>query len=642
MPGTAPSNEAGSTTFNLRQWNWHRLYTPLALCFCLALYTTCTLGRGGGAFWSDLAFSFWSMRFILAMSLLFLIPYTAKKWLSAVLLLPIVIAYVWQVASLELYAVQMRFLSFKEVSELFIEPSTRGIVWEQLLSLRLFIFLVVIYGSYFVGDFYAQRFIRAPWSLGIVFVVVPLLMLGQLSAERKVYKDRFFYANARVCMPWSSAHQILQRVPIANLAQARAHWLQAESPFWSNEATPYFTAFGDRYHGRSVLVILLESHALMNVDRWVQDAVGARPCSPYLSELYEHGIGFEEYYATGFSTSSAAWSLLASAPHYDAAPFSAHLTQLGCIPDFQKKQYHVDWLKAASIEFAHFHELTKNLDIEAGVRAEEAAYMKEKDDAYWTAWGMPDEQLFQVSFKRIQKNIEQGKPFLHFVLTVSNHIPFKFPAKIAGEPLSRDYFGGMRYTDHALKSFIQNIKSLPQQDRPIVFITADTSYRAEGAYLLDQDSIPVEPTESIRVPALLLLPDEARPLERVQQLMNHEDVLPLLAELVGIETPFTQRYKRKRRQAVAVKDYEGFSILSPKHYLYGNQFLMQRRSYWRYDFADLHTEDGRVLQQCRTYLHTVVEQIWQQKEGEMLHRENNWGVMPSSYRLRKGPVSSKD
>ena len=643
MSGTAPSKEQSRFAINLRQLHWHRLYAPLLLCLALALYTTIQLGRGGIGFWVDLAFSFWSMRLLFVLALILMWPKTYARWMSALLMLPVAIAYIWQVGSLELYAVQMRFLSFKEVSDLFNADATRGIIWEQLISIRVVLFFIIFYSVYFFLDHRLKKWLPQQWSMLIVLVVVPLLIIGQVSSDRGVHRDRLVYANARVCMPWSSAHRILERIPIANLAQAQAHWLQKGSPMWEKEPSSYFSAFGDRYHGRSVVVILLESHALMNIDRFVEDAVGAKPSSPFLSALYDQGIGFEEYFATGFSTSSAAWSLLASAPYFDAVSFSPHLAQLGTIPDFQARKYHVDWLKAASIEFAHFHELTRNLNIAAGIDDDESMRMKALDDTYWTAWGMPDEQIFQVSLDRVQKKVNEQQPFLHFVLTVSNHIPFKFPKHLDGHTLTRDYFGGMRYADHALRQYITGIQRIPEDQRPIVFITADTAYRGEGTYLFDQDSIPVEPSESLRVPALLLLPDGARPVARIQQLSNHEDALPFLAELVGVQTAYRKRYQTSRRRVVAIKDYEGFSIISPKHYLYGTSFLMKRKTYWRYAFSDLASDIGTDLLNCRHYLHETAESIWQQKEGETVHRENNWDALSSPYPWRnRGIDPSRD
>ena len=643
MSGTAPSKEQSRLAINLRQLHWHRLYAPVLLCLALALYTTIQLGRGGIGFWVDLAFSFWSMRLLFVLALILMWSKTHARWMSALLMLPIAVAYIWQVGSIELYAVQMRFLSFKEVSDLFNADATRGIIWEQLISIRVVLFFIIFYSVYFSLDHWLKKWLPQQWSMLIVLVVVPLLIIGQVSSDRGVHRDRLVYANARVCMPWSSAHRILERIPIANLAQAQKHWLQTDSPLWEKEPSTYFSAFGDRYHGRSVVVILLESHALKNVDRFVEEAVGARPSSPYLSALYDQGISFDEYFATGFSTNSAVWSLLASAPYFDAVSFSPHLVQLGAIPDFQTRNYQIDWLQASSIKFAHFYELTQNLNIEADLKDEESARMMQAGDSYWTAWGMPDEQLFQVSLSRLQRKINNKQTFLHFVLTVSNHIPFTFPSDIEGQQLSRDYFGGMRYADSALQQYIAGIRRIPEADRPIVFITADTAYRAEGAYVLDQDSIPVEPSESMRVPALLLLPDGARPMARIQQIANHEDVLPFLAELVGVSTAFGQRYKSSRRRVVAVKDYEGFSIVAPQHYLYGASFLMRRTNFWRYEFADLDSDTGADLLNCRRYLHDTAERIWQQKEGETVHRENNWDALSSPYPWRnRGVDPSRD
>ena len=624
------ADPAEQRRFDLRQLAWFKLLAPYALICLVCFYSVLALGRGGLVnLFLDLVYSFWSMRLVLLLPVLFMLPFARKKWCAALFLLPLFVFTIWQMASIELYAVQIRFLSFGEIADIFCEPATRPIFWEQIITFRVVLFFACFVGLYFGLDLLAERYAKSHWTMLLVPVLVAVLSLGEYMSSLHYRQGHVMRGNPKITMPWCSLNNYIQKRPVANFARAQEYLHRKDGPLWLDGPSPLFAAIPDRYHGRNIVVILLESHALRHVAGLGDGAEGHRSASPYLSALYEKGIGFTNYLQSGFSTSSAAWAILASAPYFEEAAYSPHLSKLGLIPAFQKSGYTVDWIKAADTKFAHFHELAQNLGIDAGLTDLEKNKMKAVDDTYWTAWGMPDEQIFEVSLQRVREKIQSKKPFMHVVLTVSNHIPYKYPRQLGDEYLSRDHYGGMRYTDACLERYIQELQALDESDRPIIFITADTAYRT-GQYITDDDiDVAVEPVESIRIPGVLLLPDGQNFIPKVEELFCHEDLLPMLAKLVGIESEQIEPYVTKRRFAVAILDYDGFSILSERHYLYGNMALLERGVYWDYDFIEKDAETSKRLVDCFEYLQEVSASIWSTSTDGVIVRDQNWGVLGS-------------
>lgn len=618
------------------QWSWNNVCAAWILCGLLAFYTVCRVTECLTAPWMAFAVSLWSLQFLLLWSLVLVIPALQRWWILALCLLPILVAAVWQVASLELYVVQCRFLSFAEISSLWSEAATRPLITEQLFS-----WLTLL----FVGGFYAL-YVGLAWLIGRVIPMrytalsaLPLVLVVALGAwwvaERQELKHAFKPAQL-ACMPWSWLSAGQQGQPVAQLAQARAHWATPHPLLWQAGPSAHVAYKNERYKHRSVVVVLLESHAAQYLDGIGTGSAQHQACSPYLAQLAQSHIYFKNYFQSGFITRTASWSLLAGFPYFNECAYTPQLARLGLIPAFQAAGYHCDWIQATTPLFAHFHELAQNLGINTGFAAGEEQRMRERDDRLWSAWGMPDEQLFELAFERLSQRLAEDRaPYLQIILSVSNHNPYYVPEQIDGVPLLRDQSGGMRYTDQCLKTFMEQIARIDLDQRPIVFITADTSFRSVPQLLFDDGNSWAEPLESLRIPGVLVLP-ESKPISQlVTDTCNHEDVLAMLADLCGIDHPLCQRLQTHRRRAALIHDYNEHHVLTPDYYLYEGHTLLGMKSYWQLDYihpdqvaADQTLQQiQHYMQQCFQYAQQLQQQLWHHERPGVVHRDQHWEVI---------------
>ena len=106
----------------------------------------------------------------------------------------------------------------------------------------------------------------------------------------------------------------------------------------------------------------------------------------------------------------------------------------------------------------------------------DASETRDLSHDYWTSWGMPDDALYRIARNRYQDSLKKGELTFIGVLTVSNHTPYSFPETDNGQHLSKDHVGGTRYADHAMNELIAALRKFPVDERPIIFVTSDTSY----------------------------------------------------------------------------------------------------------------------------------------------------------------------
>ncbi len=158
---------------------------------------------------------------------------------------------------------------------------------------------------------------------------------------------------------------------------------------------------------------------------------------------------------------------------------------------------------------------------------------------YADTWGLPDEFAFKYAEKLLKSS---DKPLMIYILTVTNHSPFKPPENYQVKPTNvsprmnnllgslkehgEALLGAYQYANDAFGQFIKNVKSSTLADKTVIAGTGDHRMRYLDSKEMTEFAI------SYAVPFYLYVPDEI--LQRVpfnyddQRIGSHKDIFPTL------------------------------------------------------------------------------------------------------------------
>lgn len=552
--------------------------------------------------WLVASFSYWPLFLLCVLCL----PEGRIGRVTSVLALVLLLtAAVWDFASTEVVLALAEPLTWPDLVARFEDPASVHILAEGLRSWRALLLVLGVFGGFAVLSWLLGR-IRpgaSGWTLarmiGFVLAAGQLLIRGQAVIEPRLAQHYAVPGSA----PWSPVHVRPDYEQRLDLEKAREVRRAIDPPVWEDGPAEPFPGIAGRYVGRSVVVVVLESHRASDIARLGEGALGHSPSSPRLSTLADRGLLFTSYYQAHHPTHSALWALLTGLPYSGGLLKPVYngpeAARLGRIPDFAALGYQCDWICPNSTKFDNWDRLMQSAGARFWILPTETEGLAH---TYWTAWGLPDEQLMEVARRRFEAVTSTGRPLFLGVLTISNHSPYRFPDEIDGVPLSHDLHGGMRYADHALGQLVDALYRLPEERRPIVFATADTA-ASEG--LIGAEPMGVANLEGIRIPGLLLLPDGALAGEAYEGLFGHEDLLDLLYLLVA---PRVSSPKLVHRHRAVVSTTN--AILTPTSYfdVLGGRFY-EIRSRWKLHLVEDPPDRARLLA-ARAHYDRVRSALW--------------------------------
>jgi len=269
----------------------------------------------------------------------------------------------------------------------------------------------------------------------------------------------------------------------------------------------------------NVIVLLEESLGAEFVG-----AYGAeRSLTPHLDRLAGQSLVFTRTYATGTRTVRGMEAVTASFPPVPAEAiikrpgnegmfnWSEVMRANGYSPTFIYGGY------GAFDGMNHFFGHN-------GYRVIDRSQMDEP--AFSNVWGVSDEDLFRNALRVFDRQHARGERIFSVIMTTSNHKPFTFPAGVEGvKPKGGGRESGVRYADHAIGAFVEQLKQRQYFDDTMVVIVAD-----HGARVYGREEIPL-PTYAI--PFLIYSPRHV-PARRVDTLASQIDVAPTVLGLLNL------------------------------------------------------------------------------------------------------------
>ncbi len=150
-----------------------------------------------------------------------------------------------------------------------------------------------------------------------------------------------------------------------------------------------------------------------------------------------------------------------------------------------------------------------------------------------TAWGICDEDMFDMTLKEMDKSYAAGKPFFNQVMTVSHHRPYTYPAgRIPVSSTIYSSHAALMYTDYAINRFLRAAQTRPYFNNTVFVVVADHCLHSAG-----HSDMPVNHYSLI--PCWIYAPALLKP-QLVDRLMGQIDLAPTLLGLLNV--PYTSRF----------------------------------------------------------------------------------------------------
>tara|TARA_R110002050_G_scaffold196426_3_gene331418 strand:- start:9006 stop:10982 length:1977 start_codon:yes stop_codon:yes gene_type:complete len=150
--------------------------------------------------------------------------------------------------------------------------------------------------------------------------------------------------------------------------------------------------------------------------------------------------------------------------------------------------------------------------------------IEDEEVTFENAWGVCDEDIYNKVIKEADKAFTSKKPFFDFVMTTSNHKPYTYPEGKIDIPSGTGRDGAVKYTDFAIKKFLEKAKTKPWFSTTVFVIMSDHCASSAGRWELD--------VKNYHIPALIINLPNTHPI-KIDKLCSQIDVFPTLFSKLG-------------------------------------------------------------------------------------------------------------
>lgn len=293
-----------------------------------------------------------------------------------------------------------------------------------------------------------------------------------------------------------------------------------------------------------------------------------RNLTPNLDRLKSESIFFNNFFATGTRTDRGLEAITLSVP---PTPGRSIVKRLGRETGYaslgrqlEAQSYDCVFLYGGRGYFDNMNAFFSG----NGYRIIDQTSVPEKEITFKNAWGMCDEDLYAQALRQADIDHAAGKPFFLQLMTTSNHRPYTYPEGRIDIPSGRGRDGAVKYTDHAIGTFLETARNKPWFGSTIFVFVADHTANSAGKKDL--------PVEKYRIPLFIFAPGIIEPRE-VPTLASQIDLAPTLLGLLNLDytsTFFGRNVLRENTtggralignyQHLGLFDGRDLAILSPK------------------------------------------------------------------------------
>jgi len=181
-----------------------------------------------------------------------------------------------------------------------------------------------------------------------------------------------------------------------------------------------------------------------------------------------------------------------------------------------------------------------------------------------SVWGGDDKYVFEQVWNILSEQSEDSRPLFIVTLSITNHLPYKWPKHHQNEPLklnqaltdrlqnlSPDSLETYLYTNNLLGQLISKTKQSKLRGNTIIAVTGDHSIRGMR---FDQS----EQLHRLSVPFYLYIPKDYQPIKQpnTEQIASHKDVMPTLFNLALSNTSYVNLGRNLLTDSVANQTHD--------------------------------------------------------------------------------------
>lgn len=271
----------------------------------------------------------------------------------------------------------------------------------------------------------------------------------------------------------------------------------------------------------NVVIVLMESMSAKYMDEYHPEMPSV---TPNLTKLSKEGLYFSNTYATGTRSVRGIEALNLSVPPLPGMSLvrrdnNENLHGLGTV--FKNKGYDNKWIYGGYGYFDNMNYFMEN----NGFQVVDRTVWNKDEISFANAWGAADEDTFAKVIREADKSYADDKPFLTFVLTISNHRPYTFPENRIDLPSKNGgRLAGVKYADYAIGKFIEDAKQKPWFDNTIFVFVADHTAGAAGKEEIN--------LEGHHIPLIIYGPKFVK-AQRIDTPISQIDTLPTLLGILN-------------------------------------------------------------------------------------------------------------
>ena len=245
--------------------------------------------------------------------------------------------------------------------------------------------------------------------------------------------------------------------------------------------------------------------------------------TPNLDKLAREGLLFSDTYATGTRTVRGLEAVTLSIPPTPGQsiirrPGNENLFSLGFI--FKDRGYDTTFIYGGHGYFDNMNAFFAG----NGFSILDRTQVSEEEIHFANVWGICDEDMFARAIKEADHSYATGKPFLHLIMTTSNHRPFTYPDGRIDIASHSSRLGGVKYSDYSIGKLIENARRKPWFKDTVFIFLADHTAGAGGKAELDP--------HKYHIPMIFYAPGFIKPAE-FTKIASQIDVAPILLGLLN-------------------------------------------------------------------------------------------------------------